>query len=116
MNIAASDIIQKYCVLSYNRAIKRFRIYASVMKLRRPWDGEDGVLFADWMKKFSVKYSAETMKIEELDGECIYMTVLLLLLVMYFRLSVLVKLWGSLRDALGNHHLYTLYVALIALY
>jgi len=40
MNRAAADIIQKYCVLAYNRSVKRFRIYASVMKVRRPWDGE----------------------------------------------------------------------------
>ena len=68
MNLAASDIIQKYCVMAYMRAVKRFRIYASVMKVRRPWDGEDGAIFADWMKKFSTKYSSDTMKIEELEA------------------------------------------------
>ena len=68
LSIAAEDLVQKYCVLAYRRIIKRFRIYASVKKVRRPWDGEDGAAFADWMNKFSTKYSSETMKISDLEG------------------------------------------------
>jgi Leucine-rich repeat (LRR) protein len=65
--LAAEDMVQKYCALYYQRAIKRFRIYASVKEVKRPWDGEDGKDFAAWMRKFSVKYAPGTVDISNLD-------------------------------------------------
>eukprot|EP00606_Chrysophyceae_sp_TOSAG23-5_P001242 GSChrysophyteH2.ASY1.ANO1.389.1 assembled CDS len=66
--VACEDMIQKYCSDVYRRTIKRFRIYASVKNVKRPWDGEDGKEFAEWMRKFSVKYAPGTMDIANLDA------------------------------------------------
>ena len=65
--LAARDIRQKYCVLKYLRTVKRFRIYASIKGLRRPWDGEDGADFAVWMRKLGAKYAPGTIDIDDLD-------------------------------------------------
>lgn len=64
---AAADVTQKYCVLKYKRTVKRFRIYASIKELRRPWDGEDGAEFDSWMRKLGSKYAPGTMEIDNLD-------------------------------------------------
>ncbi len=64
---ATADITQKYCVRKYLRIVKRFRIYASVKELRRPWDGDDGAEFAVWMRKLGAKYAPGTIELDSLD-------------------------------------------------
>ena len=64
---AAQDLIQKYCSIYYDRIIKRFRIYASVKELKRPWDGEDGQDFYNWMRKFSAKYAPGAVDVNDLE-------------------------------------------------
>ena len=65
---AGEDIGQKYCALEYFRSIKRFRIYASMKGLRRPWDGQDGKDFIFWLRKFGSKYKPGTLDITDLDS------------------------------------------------
>ena len=64
---AAADMTCKYCVKKYLRIVKRFRIYASVKGLRRPWDGEDGAEFAIWMRKLGAKYAPGTIEVDSLE-------------------------------------------------
>ena len=64
---AAQDLIQKYCALNYKRTIKRFRIYASLRGVSRPWDGDDGVDFNAWLKKLGSKYAPGTMAVDNLN-------------------------------------------------
>ena len=64
---AAADMTVKYCCKKYLRTVKRFRIYASVKGLRRPWDGEDGAEFALWMRKLGAKYAPGTIELDLLE-------------------------------------------------
>jgi Leucine-rich repeat (LRR) protein len=47
---AASDIVQKYCVLAYNEAVTSFRRKALDNGWKRHWDGTDGVAFSEWCR------------------------------------------------------------------
>lgn len=49
--IAAEDLMQKYCVDKFNIMSKRFRKIAAKYKLRRPWDGENGVDYREWFQR-----------------------------------------------------------------
>lgn len=65
---ATDDLVQKYCCLSYRSTIKSGRVYAAQRDLRRPWDGEDGVDYISWRKKFAIKLG-ELTSLEEITSE-----------------------------------------------
>merc|ERR1711871_911175 len=52
--MAIEDLIQKYCYEAYAEKVKDFRKLAIEQNLRRPWDGKDGSLFAEWKRKLVV--------------------------------------------------------------
>ena len=52
--MAIEDLIQKYCYEAYSEKVKDFRKLAIEKNLRRPWDGKDGSLFAEWKRKLVV--------------------------------------------------------------
>ena len=66
-SVAASDITRKYCVMKYRRIVKRFRIYACVKELRRPWDGEDGAEYIQWKRKLGAKYAPGSIELDSLE-------------------------------------------------
>lgn len=49
---AEDELVQKYCIKYYFRTIKRYRQLASQNGLNRHWDGEDGIYYKEWYKKF----------------------------------------------------------------
>ena len=49
---ADDELIQKYCMKYYIRTVKRYRQFASQNSLNRHWDGEDGIYYLEWYKKF----------------------------------------------------------------
>jgi len=55
-------IIQKYCVLNYNKHVGKHRFYALKYKLNRYWDGEDGAGFEEWQKSHS--YAGDTTEMD----------------------------------------------------
>merc|ERR1711916_409740 len=52
--MAIEDLIQKYCYESYKEKVKEFRKLAIENNFRRPWDGKDGSLFAEWKRRLVV--------------------------------------------------------------
>ena len=52
--MAIDDLVQKYCYEKYAERVKEFRKLAIAENLRRPWDGKDGSLFAEWKRKLVV--------------------------------------------------------------
>lgn len=63
------DLIQKYCAKDYFDRIKKFRIYAIKNKLRRPWDGLDGILFEGWRTRLLGSTSTADMSLDDLINE-----------------------------------------------
>jgi hypothetical protein len=61
------DIVQKYCVLAYNKHVQKHRMYALKHKLKRHWDGEDGAGYAEWLKHHS--YAGDTSEMEAIMAE-----------------------------------------------
>jgi hypothetical protein len=62
---AMEDLVQKYCSLSYEKAVYAFRRHAIQNNLNRHWDGEDGDAFDFW-KRRNVVYNADgTLKFSE---------------------------------------------------
>jgi hypothetical protein len=52
-------LVEKYCGLCVKNSIKKFRMFADENNLRRPWDGHDGVDYAEWLRKFHGLFSGK---------------------------------------------------------
>jgi len=50
-----NDLKRKYCCTEYERILLRGRIRARNKDWRRPWDGEDGMAFEDWLASVELR-------------------------------------------------------------
>ena len=48
--LICDDLVRKYCVTNYRDNITKFRRMAFKNKLNRHWDGEDGILYKEWIR------------------------------------------------------------------
>lgn len=63
----SADVIQKYCVLAYNKHVAKHRFYALKHGLKRHWDGEDSASYKEWLKMHS--YAGNTSEVDAMMSE-----------------------------------------------
>lgn len=61
------DVVQKYCVLGYNKHVQKHRFYALKNNLKRHWDGEDSAGYKEWRKSHS--YAGNTSEVDNMMAE-----------------------------------------------
>lgn len=67
--VVSDDLVQKYCFLEYEIALRKFRKYAAKRGLRRPWDGEDGVDYRIWYDRMGPSILVRQRMGQDLDEE-----------------------------------------------
>jgi len=61
VRITSADVIQKYCVLAYEKHVIKHRLYALKHKKKRHWDGDDSIAFDQWLESHSYAGNTEDM-------------------------------------------------------